>query len=139
MRTTLTDIRVGYRLGHLAFGVTRDVVGSYCGEPDEIEEDWQQSNPTVAWLFLSLRLTAYFAADDGFRLGMLRTTNPESQLFGTRLIGRGEEELRSILSEYHLGVAEEEIMTFSDYPALRRIYYPDSNIDFWLKDGILTA
>jgi hypothetical protein len=131
-------IRIGYGLGELPFGSSRDEVRSYLGDPEELSEDFTGENQSVDWSYPSLGIDAYFSGEDDFRLGTLRTENPDAALFGERIMALPEAHVRSWL-ERQIGPPTEEVMEFSDHPSLLRLSYPKLGLEFWFKNERLDA
>src|SRR5262245_38221212 len=110
MAIDLNTIRIGFGLGDLAFGVSRDEVQQYLGDCPDITEELLSDNPSITWNYSELHIQAYFDGDDDFRLGTLRTERREASLFGRRVIGLSVAEIRLFLHDKVLGQPEEELL-----------------------------
>lgn len=81
-------------MDRLLFGMKEnDVIGLY-GTPDKQFED-DDANRIFLYYKEQLRLTFY--EDEGFRLGYLITSNPESVVLEKKVMGRNVEEVKKEL------------------------------------------
>src|SRR4051794_37191388 len=91
---TLWIIRPGVGLGDLRFGMFREDVQRYLGEPEDIKEHPIGSDLDIAWYYWDLGVSAHFGRDDNFRLDTLDVERADAELLGHRLIGLPVEHVR---------------------------------------------
>src|SRR5690349_21694680 len=102
MTNDVHTIRIGYGLGSLRFGTSQEDVRLYLGGPEDVDEELQCTSPLITWRYLKLGINAYFSEDDDYLLGTLRTGSKESELFGARLVGLSEGQVRLHLQGFDL-------------------------------------
>jgi hypothetical protein len=81
-------------MDRLLFGMKENDVIALYGTPDKQFED-EDSNRILLYYKEQLRLTFY--QDEGFRLGYLITSNPDSVVLEKKVIGRKVEEVKQEL------------------------------------------
>jgi hypothetical protein len=139
MITELKEIKPGYGLGAIKFGMTRTEVASLLGQPDDVDNySYTDSDTelTECWEYLELELSMNFDADEDWRLVMLSVTSDFYSLNGKKLIGLNKEQLIAQLNDLKLG--EISIEDFSSEESPNNIMIEIDNISFnvWLEDDI---
>jgi hypothetical protein len=129
-------IRPGIGLGDLLFGSSREDVWLQLGEPENVEEDLLNTG-LISWYYWNLGVNAYFSEDADFRLDSLLVERADAELFGRRLIGKPEKEARAVIGSFDLGRGEEDVLEFSDHPALWTLSFPDRGLQFLFTQGCL--
>lgn len=72
-------------IDNLLFGMKEKDVKALYGEPDKTYKDDDKNN---IWLYNSGMLRLTFYADEDFRLGYIIASNPNLDLFGSKVIGQ---------------------------------------------------
>jgi hypothetical protein len=131
-------IRPGVGLDDLLFGSSLEEVQLYLGEPEDRNESLLGVDPSVAWYYWNLGVTAYFYGEDGFRFGAMQVERADVELFGRRWIGLPEMEVRMALAAL-CGEGQYEVMESADHPTLHWLRYEAHGLDFWFKVGRLNS
>lgn len=80
------ELKPAIGIDTITFGMTRKEVISILGEPDRVlPNDWSGSELKIEWNDKKLRLSFYQNEND--RFGQLRTTNPNLEYKGYKIIG----------------------------------------------------
>ena len=139
MRNDLQEIKPGYGLGIIKFGMTRDEVKAVLGEPNEIDsfsytDDDQELTET--WEYESLGLSLNFDEEDDWRLVLISVTDDYYRLQGKEVIGQTKDNVLAILKELDLGFINLN-ETENDDPDNQRISLELLGLDFWFDYDIL--
>lgn len=137
MNKLLKEIKPGYGLGNLKFGMTRAEVRLMLGEPsfiDKYSHSDSDSELTESWEYDDLELSLSFDEEENWRLIMMSVTSKHYQLEGISLIGMKEKYLLQQLEKLDLGALDLEE---TDIDGQKVIEVEEQSINFWLMDGEL--
>ncbi len=140
MKKALKDIKPGFGLGNLKFGMTKAEVKLMLGEPsfiDEYSHTDSDEDLTESWEYDELELSISFDEEEGWKLIMISVNSDFYELEGVSLIGLGEKELLRKLEAINLGKLNLEDSSEYDGQDQKVIEIDDKSINFWLKDGVL--
>ena len=134
----ITTIRPTIGLGNLRFGVTRDEVADYLGQPDRIETDGDAGDTHIMWYYDAIGGYVSFDEDDGIRLGTIETSSPEASIEGKCLIGISKAEALAWLSE--IGEPREQLNDlYGDGDSRGCLFSICSHgLNLWFEDNVLT-
>lgn len=137
MNKFIKEIKPGYGLGNLKFGMTRAEVKLMLGEPsfvDEYSHSDSDSELTESWEYDDLGLSLSFDEEENWRLIMMSVTSKHYQLEGISLIGMKEKYLLQQLEKFDLGALDLEE---TGMDGQKVIEIEEQSINFWLMDGEL--
>lgn len=126
----------GRGLDSLKFGVTRQDVLDYLGQPEEISEEILNGEKRIAWYYWSQGLSAHFDEDNDFRLETLDIETEGANIGGFYLIGLSESKLLEVL-EHNFG----NLILEDQLPELDKKLYTieDQGLNFWVEGGKLAS
>ncbi|MBN1187980.1 MAG: hypothetical protein JXB49_37240 [Bacteroidales bacterium] len=140
MKDSLKEIKPGYGLGNIKFGITRNEVKAILGEPDDIDAfsyTGDDENLTETWIYGELELTIGFDQEEDWRLVMLTIASDFYTLNGKSLIGLNREELERQLKQMNIHDIEFEDMSSDDEPNQVLLEADSLSINFWLDEDRL--
>ncbi|NJO00435.1 MAG: hypothetical protein HC880_01005 [Bacteroidia bacterium] len=142
MKENKAEIKIGTGWGLLQFGMRPDQVRALLGEPDEIEryslsEEGEDEDLTEDWHYDALELSLSFDEVNEWSLSTLATTDPEVTLRGKKLIGLNYQELLTQIEALELGSIDLDEDSSEGGLKQRLVGVEDSNIFFFLEDGIV--
>lgn len=140
MKKALKEIKPGYGLGVLKFGMTRDEVKLLLGEPsyiDKYSHSDSDEDLTESWEYEELFLSLSFDEEEDWRLLLISVSSDFYELEGKSLIGLNQEELLDELDEINLGKLNLEDCSESKHEDQKVIEVDEKSINFWINDGVL--
>lgn len=140
MINELKDIKPGYGLGIIKFGMTRAEVISILGEADDIDSfSYTDSDTelTESWEYEELELSLNFDKDEDWRLVMISVTSDLYRLNGKKIIGLNEDKLLGQLKEMKFSDLKFEDYSSEEIPDHKLIEVDSKSINFWLENGIV--
>lgn len=140
MKALLKNIKPGYGLGSLKFGMSRAEVKRMLGEPsfiDKYSHTDSDDDLTESWEYDALELSLSFDEDEDWKLMMISVNSDFYQLEGVSLIGLGENELLKKLEAVNLGKLNLEESSEYDGQNQKVIDIDEKSINFWINDGVL--
>lgn len=140
MKKALKEIKPGYGLGVLKFGMTRDEVKLLLGEPsyiDKYSHSDSDEDLTESWEYEKLFLSLSFDEEEDWRLLLISVSSDFYELEGKSLIGLNQEELLDELDEINLGKLNLEDCSESKHEDQKVIEVDEKSINFWINDGVL--
>ncbi|WP_372795546.1 hypothetical protein [Lutibacter sp.] len=140
MKKALKEIKPGFGLGNLKFGMTKAEVKLMLGEPsfiDEYSHSDSDEDLTESWEYDELELSISFDEEEGWKLIMISVNSDFYELEGVSLIGLGEKELLRKLEAINLGKLNLEDSSEYDGQDQKVIEIDDKSINFWINDGVL--
>ena len=140
MNESLKEIKPGYGLGDIKFGMTRDEVKAILGEPDDIDafsytED--NENNTETWLYDEMELTVGFDEEDDWRLVMITVASDFYTLNDKSLIGMNREKLVAQLKEMKIEDLVFEDISTEEEPNQVLVEVDSLSVNFWLDENHL--
>lgn len=84
-------------IDRLIFGMKQKDVSAIYGKPDKQFED---EDDNIIFIYNDLKLQLNFYQDEDFRLGYIISSNPELNLFDSKIIGQNPETLKKNLIEF---------------------------------------
>jgi hypothetical protein len=140
MKKALKEIKPGYGLGNLKFGMTRAEVKLMLGEPsfiDKYSHSDSADDLTESWEYDDLGLSISFDEEENWKLIMISITSDFYELNGVSLIGLKEKELLMKLEAMNLGELDLEDCSDLGSDEQKVIEVEEKSINFWLIDDIL--
>ena len=140
MKEVLKEIKLGFGLGNLKFGMSRTEVKLILGEPSFIDKySYSDSNEdlTEAWEYDELKLSLSFDEDEDWKLIMISVNSNFYQLNRESLIGLEREKLIQALKNLNLDELNLEDCSEDDSENQKVIEIDDLSINFWINDGVL--
>lgn len=140
MKEIIKEIKSGFGLGNLKFGMDRNEVKKMLGEPNEIEKysyTEKTENLTETWHYDDLELSLDFDEEDEWKLGTISVTSEFYKLKNRNLIGLNKNELLSVLNELKIEDLEFEDWSSEESPEHTLIASDSLGINFWLDSEIL--
>ncbi|MFA5298751.1 MAG: hypothetical protein WC389_11155 [Lutibacter sp.] len=140
MKKALKEIKLGYGLGSLKFGMTRDEVKAMLGKPsfiDKYSHSDTENDLTESWQYDDLLLSLSFDEEEDWKLIMISVSDDFYELEGKSLIGLPQEELLEQLEEIDLGEWYIEDCSEDDTEDQNVIESEEKSINLWINDGIL--
>ncbi|NOR26919.1 MAG: hypothetical protein GQ540_00145 [Lutibacter sp.] len=140
MKEALKEIKPGFGLGNLKFGMSRAEVKLIIGEPSFIDKySHSDSNEdlTEAWEYDELKLSLSFDEEEDWKLLLISVSSKFYQLQGKKLVGLEESDLLKYLKDINLGGLNLEDCSENDSEDQKVIEIDEKSINFWLNDGVL--
>ena len=140
MKTALKEIKPGYGLGNLKFGMKKAEVKLMLGEPSYIDAYSHSDSDhdlTESWQYDDLQLSLSFDEEENWKLTMISVSDNFYELESTSLIGLNEENLLKQLSLMNLEDVALEDCSEDDSENHKLIEIDEKSINFWFVDGIL--
>ncbi len=140
MLKELKEIKPGYGLGFIKFGMTRDEVRLLLGEPsfiDKYSHSDADNDLTESWEYDELFLSISFDEAENWRLMMISVTSDFYELEEVSLIGLSEKKLLDQLDEIDLGDFFLEDCSENDDEDHKVIEIDKKSINFWITNGVL--
>lgn len=130
------EIKLGYGIGDLRFGLTMEEVEDIMGEPEEIEEsDEEDEFEHKAWNYWDTGFSFYFDQEDDYRLSCIETANPNITLWGKRIFELSQQEVEDLFRQN--GVQQVEKEKIEDNVTC--LSYDKEMIDLYFEEGKLLA
>ncbi|MBT8317249.1 MAG: hypothetical protein HKP59_06460 [Lutibacter sp.] len=140
MKIALKEIKPGFGLGNLKFGMTRAEVKLMLGEPsfiDKYSHSDSSDDLTESWEYDELKLSLSFDEEDDWKLIMISIYSNFYELKGKSLIGLDSENLQNELEEMKFGNLTLEDCSDFDGQDQEVIEIDEKSINFWINDGVL--
>ena len=140
MKAQLKNIKPGYGLGSLKFGMGRAEVKLMLGAPsfiDKYSHSDSDNDLTESWEYDELELSLSFDEEEDWKLMMISVSANFYELDGVALIGLKEVQLLKKLEAVNLGTLILEDCSEHDDDDHKVIEVDEKSINFWLKDGVL--
>jgi hypothetical protein len=140
MKKALKEIKLGYGLGNLKFGMTRKEVELMLGKPsfiDKYSHSDSKKDLTESWQYDELLLSLSFDEEEDWKLIMISVNDDFYELEGKSLIGLFQEGLIKELDEMDLGEWSLEDCSEDDNEDQKVIEIEEKSINFWINDGVL--
>ncbi|ALI99004.1 hypothetical protein [Rufibacter tibetensis] len=130
------EIKLGYGIGDLRFGLSMDDVEEIMGEPEEVEEsDEEDEFEHKAWNYWDSGFSFYFDKEDDYRLSCIETANPNVTLFGKKIFEMNQQEVEDLFKEKGVQNVEKEKIENN----VTCLSYEHEMIDLYFEEGKLLA
>lgn len=139
-KNELKDIKPGYGLGILKFGMTRNEVDELLGNPNEIEKhEYSDSETelTEAWHYDDLELSLEFDEQEDWKLTTISVSSEFYKFKEKQLIGIDQNKLLLLLKELDIDDFEVEDLSPIENPSHKLISIYDLGINFWFENEVL--
>ncbi|SDX15307.1 hypothetical protein SAMN05444411_103214 [Lutibacter oricola] len=140
MKAALKEIKPGYGLGVLKFGMSRAEVKLILGEPTSIDK-YSYTNSltelTESWEYTELSLSLSFDEDEDWKLMMFSVTNNFYEFENLALIGLSEEKVTQSLAQLKFEDLYLEDFSEQDDEDQKMLEIEDKSLNFWFVDGAL--
>lgn len=140
MKKALKEIKYGYGLGNLKFGMTKYEVKLMLGEPsyiDEYSHSDSDNDLTESWQYDELELSISFDEEEGWKLTMMSVNSNFYEFEGKSLIGKSEKDILADLASLNIEDTYLEDVSERDGENHKVIEIDDKSINFWFIDGVL--
>ncbi|WP_111708066.1 hypothetical protein [Lutibacter citreus] len=140
MLKELKEIKPGYGLGFLKFGMTREEVKELIGEPsfiDKYSHSESDNDSTESWEYDELFLSISFDEAEDWKLMMLSVSSDFYELEEVSLIGFKELKLVNQLDEFDFGKIYLEDCSENDNEDQKVIEIEEKSLNFWISNGQL--
>ncbi|WP_210462582.1 MULTISPECIES: hypothetical protein [Rufibacter] len=130
------EIKLGYGIGDLHFGLSMDDVEEIMGEPEEVEEsDEEDEFEHKAWNYWDSGFSFYFDKEDDYRLSCIETANPNVTLFGKKIFEMSQQEVEDLFKQNGVQNVEKEKIENN----VTCLSYEREMIDLYFEEGKLLA
>ncbi|GGK73080.1 hypothetical protein ACD591_07930 [Rufibacter glacialis] len=130
------EIKLGYGIGDLRFGLSMDDVEEIMGEPEEVEEsDEEDEFEHKAWNYWDSGFSFYFDKEDDYRLSCIETANPNVTLFGKKIFEMSQQEVEQLFKEQGVQNVEKEKIENN----VTCLSFEQEMIDLYFEEGKLLA
>ena len=140
MKKALKEIKYGYGLGNLKFGMTKYEVKLMLGEPsyiDEYSHSDSDNDLTESWQYDELELSISFDEEEDWKLTMMSVNSNFYEFEGKSLIGKFEKDILADLVSLNIEDTYLEDVSERDGENHKVIEIDDKSINFWFIDGVL--
>ena len=140
MKKALKEIKYGYGLGNLKFGMTKYEVKLMLGEPsyiDEYSHSDSDNDLTESWQYDELELSISFDEEEDWKLTMMSVNSNFYEFEGKSLIGKSEKDILADLASLNIEDTYLEDVSERDGENHKVIEIDDKSINFWFIDGVL--
>lgn len=141
MNKDIKEIKSGFGLGILKFGMYREDIRELLGDPNDIEiysYSETEENLTESWHYFDLELSCGFDQEEDWRLVTLSITSDYYQFHNKSLIGLNQNELISELKNLKINDLEFEDWSSKENPDYKLVTSDSIGIKFWFDKGILS-
>lgn len=97
------NLKIG--VGDLIFGMLQNDVKLLLGEPNTIFND---EDNNIIWIYNDYKLRLTFYEDENFKLGYIKSTNKDVNLFSEKIIGQKWQFVESLLISKNIKNIEKE-------------------------------
>lgn len=139
-KNELKDIKPGYGLGSIKFGITREKAEELLGKPNEIETHSYSENEddiTETWHYDDLELSLEFDKEEDWRLVTISISSEAYEFEGKNLIGNSENTLIATFKELEIENFEVEELSPVENPSQILISIEELAINFWFDNDVL--
>jgi len=140
LKKVLKEIKPGYGLGVLKFGMSRAEVKLLLGDPsfiDKYSHSDSKNDLTESWDYDELNLSLSFDEEEKWKLMMISVASDFYELKNENLIGLGEEKIINKLKVLNFQNLDLEDCSERDDENHKVIEVEDESINFWFNDGVL--
>ncbi len=133
------SIQIAQGLGVIKFGFTTEDMQRYLGTPDEVETLDPGTDSAVMWYYVGQKLQIIFqksATDGAMSITQLTTSHPTATLWGTRIIGRPENEVLALFKAH----GREEFTEWEespDAPSYKSFRMENLRVTLDFRNGLL--
>ena len=142
MNPNIKEIKSGYGLGEIKFGMSRDEVLNILGAPNEKEtfsySEEDDDDQTENWHYDELELSVGFDQEDDWKLVTLGITSQDYEFNGVKAIGLTKEQLSTEIQALNIDDLEQEDMASAENPTHQLISSESLGINFWTEDGLVS-
>jgi len=140
MKKAIQEIKSGYGLGVLKFGMSRTEVKLLLGEPsfiDKYSHSDSANDLTEAWEYDELELSLSFDEEEKWKLMMISVSSDFYEIRNKALIGLNEEKLMEKLTFLNFQDLDLEDCSEQDGENHKVIEVEKESMNFWCVDGVL--
>lgn len=140
MKQQLKEIKLGYGLGVLKFGMSRSEVKLLLGEPsfiDKYSNSDSDNDLTESWEYDTLELSLSFEQEENWKLTVISITSDFYELDEKSFIGLSEKEALKKLEGFDNDELYLEDCSEQDGEDNKVIEVEEKSINFWFIDGVL--
>lgn len=136
----IKEIKPGYGLGNLKFGMSRAEVKLILGDPsfmDKYSHSDSNNDLTESWEYDDLELSLSFDEEESWKLTMMSVNSDFYEFEGKPMIGKSENEIMTELASLKIENLYLEDVSERDGENHKVIEIDDKSINFWFIDGVL--
>ncbi len=137
MKKALKEIKCGFGLGNLKFGMTKAEVKLILGEPsyiDKYSHSDSANDLTESWQYDELEISISFDEEEAWKLTMISVNSGFYEFKGKSLIGKSE---KDVLAHLNIEDTYLEDVSERDGENHKVIEIDEKSINFWFIDGVL--
>ena len=137
MKKALKEIKCGFGLGNLKFGMTKAEVKLILGEPsyiDKYSHSDSANDLTESWQYDELEISISFDEEEAWKLTMISVNSGFYEFKGKSLIGKSE---KDVLAHLNIEDTYLEDVSERDSENHKVIEIDEKSINFWFIDGVL--
>jgi hypothetical protein len=101
------EIKLKFGIDKLLFGMQQKDVEAIYGKPNMQYKDDEEN---IVYVYNALKMRLTFYEDEELRLGYITSSNENLELFGSKVIGKKWEEVKSLLEQKKLTQFEAEVV-----------------------------
>ena len=137
MKKALKEIKCGFGLGNLKFGMTKAEVKLILGEPsyiDKYSHSDSANDLTESWQYDEFEISISFDEEEAWKLTMISVNSGFYEFKGKSLIGKSE---KDVLAHLNIEDTYLEDVSERDGENHKVIEIDEKSINFWFIDGVL--
>lgn len=136
-------IELGLGIGEFKFGITRDMLKTAVGEPDEIEksDDGVDGEGKIeVWHYDEFELSVEFIEGNDWRLSTIAINSEDCLLQSVPIMGKPIAEVENLIDVLNLGEYQSEKIELDDDDEhdINMITVFEAGLNLWFEVGILT-
>lgn len=140
MKGALKEIKSGYGLGNLKFGMTKAEVKLMLGEPsyiDKYSHSDSDNDLTESWQYDEFELSISFDEEENWKLTMMSVNSNFYEFEGKSLIGKSETEILKELTSLKIEDTYLEDVSEHNGEDHKVIEIDEKSMNFWFINGVL--
>lgn len=139
MKEEIKEIKPGFGLGVLKFGMSKDEAKQILGTPDETEEASFEDEDgdeikMETWHYDELEMSIGFDEEMDWKMISLGVTAEGFTLFGKELIGKSKEEVATALKEDKVSDLQLEDIEGLDETSNELLASEELSVNFWFDE-----
>ncbi|MFT4778668.1 MAG: hypothetical protein ACI923_001200 [Flavobacteriales bacterium] len=138
MKEEIKDIKVGFGLGQIKFGMERDDVTALLGKASRVDTyaySAEGDEMTEDWFYDDLGLSVSFDQEENWKLTTLSIESENFVLEGHKIIGMKEADLLSALKTLGFDDLEDDLLADEFGEEQQLISSEEKCVNFWLNGG----
>lgn len=140
MKEDIKEIKIGFGLGKIKFGMERDEVTALLGKPTRVDTyaySAEGDEMTEDWFYDDLGLSVSFDQEENWKLTTLSIEGEGYEMNGHHLIGMTEAELLAALKSIGYDDLEDDMLADEFGEEQQLISSEEKCVNFWLNGGVV--